>query len=231
MKVRTDFVTNSSSSSFVTVYVNTLKNEIYDLSRESIEAFNLESMPWHEGYSMPSLIDGKLMTYTSITNEKDDMFEVSSIVQLAAIIFFEEISAFGIESVVLKHLLIPVFEFLCGYQDKEYIIARLNEACVDGFEELIESINAVDSNKDIMQCINVFLESNDMAPMKFKSVFFAKDIEKYRIFISKVADIRDIQSLSVTKIGEYWGEFLDGKPDDVEDCYKEEIKYVFNYYK
>lgn len=81
MKIRTGFVTNSSSSSFVSVIVNTQNGDSFGFG-------SCDAACNDEEYSFPEVVDGKLV-YERWNDETDctDTIEIKSVAELMEVLF------------------------------------------------------------------------------------------------------------------------------------------------
>lgn len=192
MKIRTDFVTNSSSSSFTMVSINTCDGRRFDL--------DMGEMMWDD-YSMCHFKDGKLKYSYCDTEGEEKERTLKTVQQLLAVIYFNNISEPSPYEVIY-----PVFMFLIGKISPRKLLEALED--VEGFEDL-QDIDPDDFD-DRAELREALLESLASCLEDIDVYVDMEDAQLLRSFKEaalSVGNLNDIANVTVHTSETNWGEF------------------------
>lgn len=228
MKIRGDFVTNSSSSSFVVMVVNTHDGKSYTLDIGDDIGWNEENMPQ---------FDESGITYRYILAddpESESEIKITSVLELAAILYFNS-SYYAVDYAII----LPVFAFFIGKTTAKELIESL-----EGYEEFEElcgiDLDSFDSEEELNEAVGEALQE---ALYEFEAYADLSDescIESFRELVDSIEALSDIKSIDVHSGESNWDEFTNIYSDRLEPFvtehgfsaidsnapeYEEELKY------
>lgn len=195
MKIRKDFVTNSSSSSFVVMVVNTHDGKSYTLEIGDDIGWNEDNMPD---------FDESGITYRYILAEDPEdeaEIKITSVLELAAILYFNS-SYYAVDYAII----LPVFAFFIGK-----ITAKELMESLEGYEEFEElcgmDLDSFDSEEELNEA---FGETLQEALYEFEAYADLSDescIESFRELVDSIEALSDIRSIDVHFGESNWDEF------------------------
>ena len=192
MKIRTDFVTNSSSSSYTVISVNTCDGRKYEI--------DMGEMLWSED-GMCHIEDGKLKyTYWDIYGEEKER-TIKTVQQLMAIIYFN-----NTYEPAPYEIINPVFAFLIGKSSPLKLLEVLED--VEGFEDL-QDIDPDDFDdrtelrEAVLESLVACLEEVDI----YVDMEDEQQIVSFEDIVRNIDDLKDIANVTVHTSETNWGEF------------------------
>ena len=200
MKIRTDFVTNSSSSSFVTVSLVTRSGKEYELE--------LGEETYVEESALPEAVENTL-----VYRDDEKKYTVSTVLELLSCIYF---SQFESCETVPFDVSCAIFAFLLGKLSSKKLIARLKKC--DLFEEL-EDFDPDDFDDEI-EAREALLETLSEVLNEVYSYIDLEDessFKTYRCIIDSVSSLSELKKVEICQSESNWDEFMDNYYDTLSN--------------
>lgn len=205
MKIRTDFVTNSSSSSFTVISIDT-----HDGRHFSID---LGETTWQD-YNMCHNLDGKIKyEYCDLEGEEKKR-TLTTVQQLLAVIYFNN----AYDSAPFE-VINPVFGFLVGKTSPRKLLEALQE--IEGYEDLQEIDpddfeDRTELRETVLESLVSCLEENDI----YVDLEDEEQLESFKELVNNIDKLKDIANVTVNTCDTNWGEFT--------NMYSERLDYYVN---
>ena len=201
MKIRSDFVTNSSSSSMVTIQVS-MKNG------HKLSLFEEEAMC--SGISIPRVSKGKLIYSAS----NRSTWPVDTVEKLAMLLFF-----FDTESCLDPDITMPIFYYCLGKLSAKELCEELCKK--EEFKELKSLISEnYENDVNLSKKINPFLD--EILSEKYQIFHISKrDVTRFLELISLATTQEDIDFIKVVQTDSNWDEFLESYIESILDYFEE----------
>lgn len=181
MKIRTDFVTNSSSSNFCVVRFITSDDREYDIELGEFSEFYKDDMP--------RITDGKLI----YTVEGKPPAEIKSVIDLAAALYYSQC-----KTAISPEAFFALFAFAFGKISAEEASERIGDD--KAVKDYLTSIIKTDQND---KTANIFKFLRYMPYVEFEDCR-----DQYKWFIEEVKSLSDIKQVIIINAEDGYGESL-----------------------